>query len=177
MDTVPVCEGTRPVVRGDIVRSGNPETGLGGDDRSGCGVVLSTALEILRQKIDHPPLTFFFAIQEEVGLWGARTVKATDLGKPKLAFNFDGGDVDKLTVGATGGERLDITIEGIPSHAGVARTRCFSDYNCFTCHCFIARRWLARFSGEKIEEGNKQYWGHSGRCCYECRRRKCYSAG
>ena len=120
MDTVPVCEGTRPVVRGDIVRSGNPETGLGADDRSGCGVVLSTALEILRQKIDHPPLTFFFAIQEEVGLWGARTVKATDLGKPKLAFNFDGGDVDKLTVGATGGERLDITIEGIPSHAGVA---------------------------------------------------------
>ena len=120
MDTVPVCEGTRPVVRGDIVRSGNPETGLGADDRSGCGVVLSTALEILRQKIDHPPLTFFFAIQEEVGLWGARKVKATDLGKPKLAFNFDGGDVDKLTVGATGGERLDITIEGIPSHAGVA---------------------------------------------------------
>ena len=120
MDTVPVCEGTRPIVRGDIVRSGNPETGLGADDRSGCGVVLSTALEILRQKIDHPPLTFFFAIQEEVGLWGARTVKATDLGKPKLAFNFDGGDVDKLTVGATGGERLDITIEGIPSHAGVA---------------------------------------------------------
>ena len=120
MDTVPVCEGTKPVVRGDIIRSGNPETGLGADDRSGCGVVLSTALEILRQKIDHPPLTFFFAIQEEVGLWGARTVKATDLGKPKLAFNFDGGDVDKLTVGATGGERLDITIEGIPSHAGVA---------------------------------------------------------
>ena len=55
-----------------------------------------------------------------MGLWGARTVKASDLGKPKLAFNFDGGDVDKLTIGATGGERLDITIEGIPSHAGVA---------------------------------------------------------
>jgi tripeptide aminopeptidase len=120
MDTVPVCEGTRPVVKGNIVKSGNPMTGLGADDRSGCGVVLTTALEILRQKIDHPPLTFFFAIQEEVGLWGARTVKASDLGKPKLAFNFDGGDVDKLTIGATGGERLDITIEGIPSHAGVA---------------------------------------------------------
>ncbi|MDA7886724.1 M20/M25/M40 family metallo-hydrolase [Pirellulales bacterium] len=120
MDTVPVCEGTRPVVKGNIIKSGNPMTGLGADDRSGCGVVLTTALEILRQKIDHPPLTFFFAIQEEVGLWGARTVKASDLGKPKLAFNFDGGDVDKLTIGATGGERLDITIEGIPSHAGVA---------------------------------------------------------
>ena len=120
MDTVPVCEGTRPVVKGNIVKSGNRMTGLGADDRSGCGVVLTTALEILRQKIDYPPITFFFAIQEEVGLWGARTVKAADLGKPKLAFNFDGGDVDKLTIGATGGERLDIKIDGIPSHAGVA---------------------------------------------------------
>ena len=120
MDTVPVCEGTKPVVKGNVVKSGNPVTGLGADDRSGCGVVLTTALEILGQKIDHPPITFFFAIQEEVGLWGARTVKASDLGKPKLAFNFDGGDVDKLTIGATGGERLDITIDGIPSHAGVA---------------------------------------------------------
>lgn len=120
MDTVPVCEGTKPVVKGNVVKSGNPATGLGADDRSGCGVVLTTALEILGQKIDHPPITFFFAIQEEVGLWGARTVKASDLGKPKLAFNFDGGDVDKLTIGATGGERLDITIDGIPSHAGVA---------------------------------------------------------
>ena len=52
MDTVPVCEGTKPVLRGNIVKSGNPETGLGADDRSGCGVVLSTALEILQKKID-----------------------------------------------------------------------------------------------------------------------------
>lgn len=120
MDTVPVCEGTRPVVKGNVVRSGNPTTGLGADDRAGCGVILNTAIEILERRLDHPPLTFLFAIQEEVGLWGARCVKATDLGRPKLAFNFDGGAVDKLTIGATGGERLDIVIDGIPSHAGVA---------------------------------------------------------
>jgi tripeptide aminopeptidase len=120
MDTVPVCEGTKPVVKGSTVKSGNPATGLGADDRSGCAVVLTTAVEILRQQLDHPPLTFLFAIQEEVGLWGARFVKAADLGRPQLAFNFDGGAVDKLTIGATGGERLDIVVEGIPSHAGVA---------------------------------------------------------
>ncbi|MFM8380218.1 MAG: M20/M25/M40 family metallo-hydrolase, partial [Planctomycetia bacterium] len=70
--------------------------------------------------LPHPPLTFLFAIQEEVGLYGARFVKAADLGRPKLAFNFDGGAVEKITVGATGGHRLDIRIEGAPSHAGVA---------------------------------------------------------
>ncbi len=120
MDTVPVCIGTKPVVAGRFVKSGNPATGLGADDRAGCAVVLSTAIEILKRKLPHPPLTFFFAIQEEVGLYGARFAKAADLGKPKLAFNFDGGAVEKITVGATGGYRMDIAIEGIPSHAGVA---------------------------------------------------------
>jgi tripeptide aminopeptidase len=120
MDTVPVCIGTRPVVAGRFVKSGNPATGLGADDRAGCAVVLSTALEVLRRGLPHPPLTFLFAIQEEVGLYGARFVKAADLGRPKLAFNFDGGAVEKITVGATGGYRLNISIDGIPSHAGVA---------------------------------------------------------
>jgi len=120
MDTVPVCLGSKPVVAGRFVKSGNPASGLGADDRSGCAVVLSTAIEILRRKLPHPPLTFLFAIQEEVGLYGARFVKAADLGRPKLAFNFDGGAVEKITVGATGGHRLDIRIEGAPSHAGVA---------------------------------------------------------
>ncbi|NCA12315.1 M20/M25/M40 family metallo-hydrolase, partial [bacterium] len=100
MDTVPVCLGSQPVVAGRFVKSGNPASGLGADDRSGCAVVLATALEILRRELPHPPLTFLFAIQEEVGLYGARFVKAADLGRPKLAFNFDGGAVEKITVGA-----------------------------------------------------------------------------
>ncbi len=120
MDTVPVCRGAKPVVKAGYIKSADPKTGLGGDDRAGVGVVLTTALEILTKKLPHPPLTFLFAIQEEVGLYGARFVKAADLGKPKLAFNFDGGAVEKLTIGATGGYRMDIDIEGIPSHAGVA---------------------------------------------------------
>ena len=120
MDTVPVCLGAKPVVAGRFVKSADPKTGLGGDDRAGCAVVLATAVEILKHKLPHPPLTFFFAIQEEVGLFGARYAKAADLGRPKLAFNFDGGAVEKLTIGATGGYRMDVTIEGIPSHAGVA---------------------------------------------------------
>ena len=120
MDTVPVCRGAKPVVKGGFVTSADPKTGLGGDDRAGVGVVLTTALEILGRKLPHPPLTFLFAVQEEVGLYGARFVKAADLGRPKLAFNFDGGAVEKLTVGATGGYRIDIEIAGIPSHAGVA---------------------------------------------------------
>ena len=59
-------------------------------------------------------------VQEEVGLYGARHAQHKLLGGPKLAFNWDGGPADKLTLGATGGYRLAIQIEGLASHAGGA---------------------------------------------------------
>ena len=46
------------------------------------------------------------------------TSSSANLGKPKLAFNFDGGSPAKLTIGATGGYRMTIDIDGLASHAG-----------------------------------------------------------
>lgn len=120
MDTVPICVGSRPVRKGGMIRSADPKTGLGADDRAGVAVVLNTALEILTHKLPHPPLTFLWLIQEEVGLHGARQIRPAALGNPKLAFNWDGGAPDKLTMGATGGYRMRIEVEGIASHAGGA---------------------------------------------------------
>jgi tripeptide aminopeptidase len=120
MDTVPVCIGSRPVRRGGRVASADKSTGLGADDRAGAAVLLSTALAILRGKLPHPPLTFLWTIEEEVGLFGARHLKKSPLGKPRLAFNFDGGSPAKLTIGATGGYRMTIDVLGIASHAGGA---------------------------------------------------------
>lgn len=120
MDTVPICLGCKPVVDGDFVRSADPNTGLGADDRAGAAVILSAALAILRNKLPHPPLTFFWPIQEEIGLYGARHVDVKLLGEPKLAFNWDGGTPEKVTVGATGGYRMQIDIQGLASHAGAA---------------------------------------------------------
>ncbi len=118
MDTVPLCEGARPVVRGDYVAPREKTTALGADDRAGVAVVLHTALEILRRGLPHPPLTFLWTVQEEVGLFGARNLQMGMLGKPRLAFNFDGGSPEKITIGATGGYRMDIRVHGIASHAG-----------------------------------------------------------
>ena len=119
-DTVPLCVGARPVIKGDFVESADPETGLGADDRAGCAVVLTAATEILRRKLPHPPVTFFWPVQEEVGLYGAHHVNLSLLGKPQLAFNWDGGSASKATIGATGAYRMTISIGGIASHAGGA---------------------------------------------------------
>lgn len=119
MDTVPLCVGAKPVVKGEFIRSAKP-TGVGADDRAGCAVVLTAALEILRRKLPHPPLVFFWPVQEEVGLFGARFANLSLLGKPGLAFNWDGGPADKLTMGATGAFRMKLEITGLASHAGGA---------------------------------------------------------
>ena len=118
LDTVPICVGTKPVKRGQRIEAADPQAGLGGDDRAGVAVLLSTALSILRNKLPHPPLTFLWTVQEEAGLHGARNVRLSALGKPQLAFNWDGNLANRLTSGATGGYRMQIQIRGIASHAG-----------------------------------------------------------
>lgn len=123
LDTVPLCIGSRPLKRGSFVRSADKMTGLGADDRAGCAVVLTAALEILRRKLPHPPVTFFWPVQEEVGLFGAHYADLTRLAKPKLAFNWDGGAAEKITVGATGAYRMQIVVSGLAAHAGGAPER------------------------------------------------------
>jgi tripeptide aminopeptidase len=118
LDTVPICVGTRPVRRDARIVSAKRGHGLGGDDRAGVAVLLTTALAILKQRLPHPPLTFLWTVQEEAGLHGARHAQLSLLGKPRLAFNFDGGSASRLTLGATGGYRLAIDVQGRASHAG-----------------------------------------------------------
>lgn len=119
VDTVPVCLGSRPVRRGDVIRSADRSTGLGADNRSGAAAILNALLVLAQRKLDHPPLTVLFPVQEEVGLHGARLASLTQLGRPRLAFNFDGGCADQIVVGATGAYRMTIEIEGVASHAGM----------------------------------------------------------
>lgn len=119
MDTVPLAVGCKPVRKGDTIRPASRANALGGDNRSGCAVVLTAICEILRQKLPHPPLTLLFTVQEEIGLRGARYLTASKLGKPELCFNWDGRDPASLTIGAVGASYLQIDVSGIPSHAGV----------------------------------------------------------
>lgn len=123
VDTVPLCVGSQPRLKGGWVESADKQTGLGADNRAGAAVVLHTALELLRRRLPHPPLTFFWPVQEEVGLQGVRYARLGLLGRPRMSFNWDGGSAEKVTIGATGAYRLSITIEGLASHAGGAPER------------------------------------------------------
>ena len=123
VDTVPICRGARPVKKGKYIVPADKQTALGADDRTGTAAILAAALHVLTEKPQHGPLTFLWTVQEEVGLYGARFATIGMLGRPKLAFNFDGGPTDKVTIGATGGYRMAIHVSGTASHAGASPER------------------------------------------------------
>ena len=53
MDTVPLCAGAKPKRQGKKIVNA-AKAALGGDNRTGCAVLVTLAAELLRQKPDHP---------------------------------------------------------------------------------------------------------------------------
>ena len=119
LDTVPLCAGAKPRREGDrIVSDGT--TALGGDDRTGCAVLVVLAETLLRHKLQHPDITLLFTVREESGLHGARELNPKDLGGVAMCVNVDGQKPADLIVGAVGQENWEVEITGKASHAGVA---------------------------------------------------------
>ncbi|HSQ57219.1 MAG TPA: M20/M25/M40 family metallo-hydrolase [Gemmata sp.] len=121
MDTVPLCYGTVPVVKGRrVINAKEGETALGGDNRTGCAVLVTLVAELILRKLPHPPLTLLFTVREESGLFGAKYLNPSDLGGPAMGFNVDGRSAADVTVGAIGADRWTVDVRGKASHAGVA---------------------------------------------------------
>jgi tripeptide aminopeptidase len=122
MDTVPLAVGAIPRLDTDGARIANdaPGKALGGDNRTGCAVLLQVARALCARRGDHPPATLVFFVQEEVGLVGARGLEPGLLGPPRpaMGFNFDGGRPEDLVTRVIGTERFTIDVEGIAAHAG-----------------------------------------------------------
>ncbi|MEM7747002.1 MAG: M20/M25/M40 family metallo-hydrolase [Pseudomonadota bacterium] len=119
MDTVPLCAGAKPQRKGrKIVNAA--KSALGGDNRTGCGVLVTLASELRGQKLDHPPLKLLFTVREESGLWGARNIDKAEFKGIKSAFNFDGSLASSVVIGAVGADRWEAEIHGLAAHAGGA---------------------------------------------------------
>ena len=122
MDTVPLCKGAKPRREGDrIVSDGT--TALGGDNGTGCAVLIALAKTLIDYKLPHPPITMLFTVREESGLHGARELDPKDLGGATMGFNVDSTHAALLTIGAVGQQNWEVTIKGKAAHAGVAPER------------------------------------------------------
>ena len=100
MDTVPLCAGAKPKLDGRrIVNSA--ATALGGDNRTGCAVLVTLIAELLNQKLPHPPLTFLFTVRvpkdfEE--LVAAKAFRVVPKPPPGKRFAIDPQKVELILV-------------------------------------------------------------------------------
>ena len=124
MDTVPITNGCQPfldIESGKIINK-TPGTALGGDNRTGCAVLLLVARKLLYMNVnERPPVTMVFSVQEELGLIGAGAIDLEMLGgkKPAMGFNFDGSNPGNIVVAVIGTKRFFIDICGVATHAGL----------------------------------------------------------
>jgi tripeptide aminopeptidase len=119
LDTVLLCAGAKPKREGGRIHS-DGTTALGGDNRTGCAVLVSLAESIIKHKLPHPPITLLFTVREESGLHGARELDPKDLKGATMCFNFDSRLPNELIIGAVGQENWDVMIKGKAAHAGIA---------------------------------------------------------
>jgi tripeptide aminopeptidase len=119
LDTVPLCAGAKPRWEGDrIVSDGT--TALGGDNRTGCAVLVTLVETLLKHKLPHPPLSLLFAVREESGIQGCRYLDPADLNGATMGFNVDSKLAASLITGAVGQEYWEVDIKGQAAHAGLA---------------------------------------------------------
>src|SRR6516164_7868126 len=119
LDTVPLCAGAKPKREGNrIVSDGT--TALGGDNRTGCAVLVTLVETLLKHKLPHPPISLLFAVREESGIQGCRYMDPADLNGATMGFNVDSRLAADLITGAVGQEYWDVDIKGKAAHAGLA---------------------------------------------------------
>jgi len=118
MDTVVPGRGVKPVVEGDIIRT-DGSTVLGGDDKSGCAVIIETIRCLREQSIPHAPIDAVFSICEEVGLLGAKHLDMSKV-RAKYGIVFDSDDPGFLFTKGPSANHFEFKIHGLESHAGVA---------------------------------------------------------
>ncbi len=169
LDTVPLCAGAKPRIIDNRIVSGG-DTALGGDNRTGCAVLVTLAAELAKQGLDHPPLVLVFCVREESGLWGARHIDLDMLGPVSMGFNYDGSRPADVVTGAVGGDGWSVEIFGRASHAGVAPERGISAsmVAAMALADAQARSALVRQGGEGRQGRNQQCrhgrWPERPRC-------------
>ncbi|MDX1582101.1 MAG: M20/M25/M40 family metallo-hydrolase [Thermoanaerobaculia bacterium] len=117
MDTVVPGKGVKPkVVDGRVVTDGT--TILGGDDKSGCSIILEAMRTLKEKNIPHGEIEICFSIAEEQGLEGAKLFDVSQL-NAHFGIVLDSDDPGQICVRAPAADRMEWVIHGKEAHAGV----------------------------------------------------------
>jgi tripeptide aminopeptidase len=117
MDTVVPGNGVKPVIDGDIIRT-DGTTVLGGDDKSGCAIIVECIRTLKERNLPHSDIDAVFTICEEVGLLGAKHLDMERI-ESKYGLVLDSDDIGYLFTRAPSADHMEFVIHGLEAHAGV----------------------------------------------------------
>ncbi len=119
LDTVPLCAGAKPRREGDrIVSDGT--TALGGDDRTGCAVLVVVAETLLKHKLPHPTSPSSSRCARRAACMARASSTPRTSAASRCASTSTARSRPDLIIGAVGQENWEVEITGKASHAGVA---------------------------------------------------------
>lgn len=118
MDQVVPCEGVKPIIEGNIIKTDGTTT-LGADDKGGIAVILEGLEAVLENKVPHRDIYLLFTVCEEVGLKGAKNLNCDNLPCKDVIIFDAGGPTGAITYKGPSQETISVTFHGKKAHAGV----------------------------------------------------------
>ncbi len=118
LDTVSPGKGIKPVV-GEVYITSDGTTILGGDDKAGIAAILEGIRILDENHIPYPPVELVFTIAEEGGLNGSRYLDYSLIASKRGLVLDSGGKPGEIIIQGPAQDRINVTIKGKPSHAGV----------------------------------------------------------
>ncbi len=94
------------------------DTILGADDKGGMAPAIEAVLALKASGIEHGDVCLLLSCAEEIGLKGADAIDITDLGLDYGYVLDTGPPVGTYVTRTATHDRLDITVFGVPAHAG-----------------------------------------------------------
>ena len=111
-------DAVKHIIDGEWMHADN--TTLGADN----GIAIAIALEIaMDDSISHPSLELLFTVDEETGLYGAKSIEG-DFITGKILLNIDSEDEGVFTIGCAGGRDVEIKIK-LNKESSDAQDQCF----------------------------------------------------
>ena len=118
MDRVAPGENIKPVIEGNIIKSGG-DTILGSDDGAGLAIILEMLTPLKEKGIEHGRIEVVFTVGEEGGLLGAKSLETEKL-QAKYAVILDStGDAGVVIVQAPAQDEIRAKLHGHAAHAGL----------------------------------------------------------
>jgi len=123
-------------LKGKQIITADGTTLLGGDDKAGVVALILTIESLLSEKIEHGPLTFWFCVDEEVGL-DVTIIPKEIIHSWDVLWTLDGERLGPINIGCFGSHVVELKFKGVDAHPGVQGDRLKPAH--YAAATFIAR--------------------------------------